>query len=46
MITDVSYVCIFCRQILFKENEEEKRCEHHPEAPIECVHTYELEENE
>jgi hypothetical protein len=32
------YVCMHCRRELYKENEEEKNCEHHPEAPVERVY--------
>ncbi len=38
------YVCIFCRQELYVEGEEEAECEHHPAAPVECVYIPDEEE--
>jgi hypothetical protein len=34
----IVYVCVHCRQELYKEGEEEKQCESHPGAPADIVH--------
>jgi len=40
MTVQIVYVCLFCRQELYREHEEEKSCEHHPDAPVDCVHIH------
>lgn len=32
-----TYVCMHCRKELYKEDEEEKECEDHPEAPLDFI---------